>query len=36
VRALGGGALPLSLYYQFAWRFDHGLPPLHTVGFAFE
>lgn len=36
VRALGGGALPMSLYYQFAWRFDAALPPLHTVGFAFE
>jgi hypothetical protein len=35
-RALFGGALPVSLYYQFAYRFDFALPPLHTVGFAFE
>ena len=31
-----GGALPLSLYYQFAYRFDFGLLPLHLVGIAFE
>lgn len=31
-----GGFIPLSLTYQFAWRFDFGLPPLHVVGFSFE
>jgi hypothetical protein len=36
VRALFGGALPLSLSYQFAWRFDHALPPLHVVSIAFD
>jgi hypothetical protein len=36
VRTLWAGAFPFSLYYQFAWRFDFHLPPLHTVGFAFE
>lgn len=36
VRALFGGAFPVSLSYQFAWRFDYGLPPLHVVAFAFE
>jgi hypothetical protein len=35
-RALLGGLFPVSLYYQFAYRFDFGLPPLHTVGFAFQ
>ncbi len=35
-RAMFGGAFPVSVYYQFAYRFDFGLPPLHTVGFAFE
>ncbi len=36
LRVLLGGALSASLYYQFAWRFDFGLPPLHVVGFALE
>lgn len=36
IRTLWGGALPASLSYQFAWRFDHGLPPLHSVSLAFE
>lgn len=31
-----GGFIPLSLTYQFAWRFDFGLPPLHVVGFSFD
>jgi hypothetical protein len=35
-RALLGGAIPVSLSYQFAYRFDFGLPPLHTVGFTFD
>jgi hypothetical protein len=36
VRMLGGGMANFSLYYQFAWRFDFNLPPLHMVGLAFE
>lgn len=35
-RATIGGLLPISLTYQFAWRFDFGLPPLHVVGVTFE
>ena len=35
-RASIGGFIPISLTYQFAWRFDFGLPPLHVVGVAFE
>lgn len=31
-----GGFLPVSLGYQFAWRFDFGLPPLHLVTFGLE
>lgn len=31
-----GGIFPFSLVYQFAWRFDFGLPPLHVVAFSFE
>ncbi len=31
-----GGAVGMTLYYQAAFRFDFGLPPLHAVGFAFE
>ncbi|WP_395834309.1 TolB family protein [Cystobacter fuscus] len=31
-----GGYLPLSLYYQFAHRFDDGLKPLHTFGLSFD
>ncbi len=31
-----GGFLPLSLTYQFAYRFDFALPPLHVVGLSFE
>ena len=31
-----GGFLPISLTYQFAWRFDFGLPPLHVIGFSFD
>lgn len=36
IRAAFGGVLPLSLTYQFAWRFDFGLPPLHVVGISFD
>ena len=36
VRTVFGGMFPVSLYYQFAWRFDFGLQPLHTIGLAFE
>lgn len=31
-----GGFIPISLTYQFAWRFDFGLPPLHVIGFSFD
>jgi|APLak6261679142_1056127.scaffolds.fasta_scaffold00021_76 hypothetical protein len=31
-----GGFIPVSLSYQFAWRFDLGLPPLHVVGFSLD
>ncbi|HEY1087656.1 MAG TPA: hypothetical protein VGE37_08175, partial [Archangium sp.] len=30
------GLLPVSLVYQFAWRFDFGLPPLHVVAVSFD
>jgi Tol biopolymer transport system component len=36
LRLLGGGALPISLYYQLAGRFDADAPLLHTLGFALE
>ena len=36
LRVALGGAIAASLYYQFAWRFDFGLQPLHVVGFALE
>jgi hypothetical protein len=36
VRTVTGGTLALSLTYQFAWRFDFGLPPLHVVGVSFD
>jgi hypothetical protein len=36
LRMVGGGTLPLSLYYQLAGRFDFGLPLLHSVGLAVE
>ncbi len=31
-----GGFIPISLTYQFAWRFDFNLPPLHVIGFSFD
>jgi hypothetical protein len=31
-----GGLFPFSLTYQFAWRFDFGLPPLHVIGISFD
>ncbi|QRK04842.1 hypothetical protein JQX13_32075 [Archangium violaceum] len=31
-----GGYFPVSLYYQFAHRFDDGLKPLHTFGLSFD
>jgi hypothetical protein len=43
-RAVGGAArlnltlgqlVPFGLYYQYAYRYDHGLDPLHMVGLAF-
>ncbi|HSP81189.1 MAG TPA: hypothetical protein VLQ93_21900, partial [Myxococcaceae bacterium] len=34
LRTTFGQSLPLSLYYQFAARFDDRLGPLHLVGFA--
>lgn len=36
VRMSFGGVLPVTLLYQFAWRFDFGLPPLHVVAVSFE
>jgi len=36
LRLILGGAVAFSMYYQFAWRFDFGLPPLHALGFALE
>lgn len=35
-RTTMGGILPISLTYQFAWRFDFGLPPLHVIGVSFD
>jgi hypothetical protein len=35
LRTIFGGVLPVSLGYQFAWRFDDGLPPLHLVMLGF-
>ncbi len=31
-----GGVLPISLRYQFAWRFDFGLQDLHVFGVSFD
>lgn len=36
LRTLLAGAVPISIYYRFAWRLDEGLLPLHSVGFSFE
>jgi hypothetical protein len=36
VRTSLGGFINLSLTYQFTWRFDFGLPPLHVVGVSFD
>ncbi|MBS1149506.1 MAG: hypothetical protein H6Q89_1204 [Myxococcaceae bacterium] len=36
VRALLGGAIPISIYYRWAWRLDERLMALHSFGFAFE
>ncbi|MFT3707559.1 MAG: hypothetical protein QM817_07800 [Archangium sp.] len=36
IRTSFGGFLPVSLTYQFAWRFDFGLPPLHIVAVSFD
>jgi WD40-like Beta Propeller Repeat len=36
LRTTFGGALALSFYYQFAWRFDDGLGALNTFGVALE
>jgi len=30
-----GGLLPIGLYYQYAYRFDRDLGPLHLVGVSF-
>lgn len=36
-RMLFGGQLPVSLTYQFTWRFrPYGLPPLHVFALTFE
>lgn len=29
-----GGEVPVTLFYQFAYRLDDGLPPLHILGIA--
>lgn len=34
VHTLFSGYVPVSLGYQFSWRFDDGLPPLHLVTFS--
>lgn len=36
LRLLLGGALPLSIYYRWAWRLDERLKALHSIGFSFE
>jgi hypothetical protein len=36
IRTSFGGFIPVSLSYQFAWRFDFGLPPLHVVAVSFD
>ncbi|MGQ0505569.1 MAG: hypothetical protein ACT4TC_09635 [Myxococcaceae bacterium] len=36
LRTTWGDALPVSLFYQFAYRFDGALPPLHGIGLALE
>ncbi len=36
LRTTFGGALSLSFYYQFAWRFDDGLRALNTFGVALQ
>lgn len=36
LRTTIGGFIPVSLTYQFAWRFDFGLPPLHVIGISFD
>lgn len=36
LRTTFGGALALSFYYQFAWRFDDGLGALNTFGVALQ
>jgi hypothetical protein len=32
---LWGQAVPISISYQFAYRFDAGLSPLHLIGFSY-
>ncbi|HLT32047.1 MAG TPA: hypothetical protein VK013_18555, partial [Myxococcaceae bacterium] len=34
LHTLFSGYVPVSLGYQFSWRFDDGLPPLHLVTFS--
>jgi hypothetical protein len=36
VRTVFGGSFPVSLSYQFAYRFDFGLAPLHVIGVSFD
>jgi hypothetical protein len=36
LRTTFGGALAVSFYYQFAWRFDDGLGALNTFGLSLE
>jgi hypothetical protein len=36
LRMLWGSAAPVTLYYQYAYRFDPALRPLHSVGIQLE
>jgi hypothetical protein len=36
LKTLFASLVGVSLYYQFAYRFDFGLTPLHVVGVSFE
>lgn len=36
LRTVWGSALPLSLFYQFAYRFDDGLGAYHLLGIALQ
>ncbi len=36
LRLAFAGAAPVSLTYQYAWRYDQALPPLHVVNLTFD